>query len=71
MGRILTPISFWTVDFPIDEVVSASTMEYFKLTNLKSLAKRKFSLGKWDNGNFQVSFRDNGDFIEFKPGEVK
>ena len=68
MGKILNKILFWTSDFPIVEIISASKLEFFKIKNLTELSNYKGRLYQYDNGNYLLEFNYNGDdqFIEFK-----
>jgi len=65
MGRILSPVYFWSTNFKVWEVIAASKPEFFKVKNLEEFAGRRYNLSQFDNGNYLAKFRDNGEFIEF------
>lgn len=75
MGHSLTPVSFWNIDIPIKEVISASSRNgnyaLLRMRNLKSLAQFKGTLSQYDNDPKHLVFefwnhkRNCSEFVEF------
>lgn len=75
MGYSLTPISFYDIDIPIKEVISASARNgnyaLLRMRNLKSLTKFKGTLSQYDDDPKHLIFefwnhsRGCSEFVEF------
>lgn len=66
MGRVATRVSFWRADMPVGEVLEASSVDLFKVRNLKRFSKFDYDLERWDDGTYVARF-DDGSFFRFKP----
>ena len=66
MGNTMSIIQFYCVNWKIKEIISASNIKLFDITNLNQIADRPSKLFKVDNGTYYLEFTDNNEFIEFK-----
>lgn len=68
MGKVLTPIAFWSASFKVKEVIEASRLEYFRIKDLWEFSSQPASLYSVDDGTFHLRLPNN-DFVTFKAGK--